>query len=271
MNQWHLLALGSVMAFAMVGPMKDVTLPLIVAAEVLFLSVVCHDPRFQRSVDAKTGEASQQKLAEESQKRFQTLYAGLDRDSRKRFDTLRERCEIINSASQGQEQMDQITEWQAQGVNKLLWVYLKLLNTHAGITRFLENTNQEQFERVEKEARSRLKALGEDPAKQKMRGSIEDTIRTIESRKQNLAKAKENLEFIGLELDRITVKLTTLSEMAVNRQDPSLLTSEVDDVAKSVQSTEQAIGELNMFASIPTEEPAPEIIGPERRTRQRLS
>lgn len=270
-NQWHLLALGAVTAFAMVGPMRDVTFPLLMAGEMAFMAVICHNPRFQRIVDAKVGAVNEAQQLEVSQKRFEKLYYSLDGDTRIQFDRLRERCEVINNAAVTTGATESISDWQAAGVNKLLWVYLKLLNTRMNINKFLQNIDQKSFDRMEKEAKERLKTMGDDPAKEKMRRSIEDTLQTIDTRKKNLLKAKDNLDYINLELDRITAKLTTLSEMAVNRQDPASLSNEVDDVTKSVQSTEQAIGELNMFAGLPMdEEVAPPMIARKSDRRIRI-
>jgi len=94
-----------------------------------------------------------------------------------------------------------------------------------------------------------------------MRRSVEETLKTHLTRRANFVKAQDNYEFIGLEMDRISAKLTALSEMSINRQDPSMITNEVDQVAHSVESTEQAIGELSMFAGISAEdEYAPQIV-----------
>lgn len=266
MNQWHLLAIGGLTMLSLIGPATLATLPFVFAGEILFMSLVCTNPRFQRAVDAEDGEKEEDKRVKESRKRFDQLYFNLDPEGRGLFDSLRERCQIITQNMQAQSNanvsMDKISDWQAQGVNKLLWVYLKLVSTRTTLTRFLNKLDDKQFDKLEKETKKKLEVLGDDPSKDKMRHSIEDTLKTIEARRNNLKKARDNYEFIGLEMDRISAKLTALSELAINRQDMSMITNDIDQVANSVESTEQAIGELNIFAgsSAIEDDRTPEII-----------
>lgn len=271
-NQWHLLALGSLTMLSLIGPATLATLAMVAAGEILFMSMICTNPRFQRSVDAKIGDTEEQKKIKESQDRFERLYFGLDPESRRTFDELRERCEIISkNMAQDHPTMDKISDWQSQGINKLLWVYLKLVNTRVSLTKFLKTMDDKQFDRMERDAKKKLETLGTDPAKEKMRRSIEDTLKTLAARRANLIKAQDNYDFIGLEMDRITAKLTALSELSINRQDPSAISNEVDQVAGSVESTEQAIGELNQFAGISVDDDrAPDIVSRKEERRIRI-
>jgi hypothetical protein len=64
-----------------------------------------------------------------------------------------------------------------------------------------------------------------------------------------------------LELERIHAKLMVLAEMAINRQDLTTITSGVDAAARSVETTERTISDLNSFTGLGMEdETAPEII-----------
>ena len=54
----------------------------------------------------------------------------------------------------------------------------------------------------------------------------------------------------GLELDRIEAKIQALVESSVNRQDPDALSSQIEGVAASVQSTEAAIRELQQITGV---------------------
>lgn len=268
-NQWHLLGLGALTMLSLIGPATLATLPFVIAGEILYMSAMCTNARFQRLVDAKAGGTEEEKKIKESQAKFQSLYYGLDPDSRRTFDELRERCEII-SKNTGQDQtLDKISNHQSEGINKLLWVYLKLVNSRVNLNKFLKTIDDKQFDKMEKDAKRKLETLGSEPSKEKMRRSIEDTLKTLAARKLNFVKAQENYDFTGLEMDRIAAKLTTLSEMSINRQDPSIITNEIDQVASSVESTEQAIGELNLFAGISVEEDrAPDIVS--RREDRRI-
>ncbi len=66
----------------------------------------------------------------------------------------------------------------------------------------------------------------------------------------NLTKAQENYQFIGLEIDRLENKIRSLSEMAINRQEPEFISSEVDHVASSMVDTERTMNELQFATGL---------------------
>ncbi len=268
-NQWHLLALGGATIFALICPLTGLVLPLVIAAEILFMSFVIHDPRFQRAIDAEFNGKILEEKTKESAEKYNRLYQYLNRDAKSSFEALRERCSIINKAVPHIESdgLDKMAENQSNSVNKLLWVYLKLLHTRQFIKELLDKIDEATIEDAEKATKKKIDEVLKENlvSKDRMIRSLQDTLGTIQSRKLNLVKARENFTYIGLELDRISAKLTALSEMAVNRQDPLSITGGIDDIANSVQTTEEAIGELNHFAGLLTveDEAIPSII--ERR------
>ena len=64
------------------------------------------------------------------------------------------------------------------------------------------------------------------------------------------ARAKKNADFVSVELDRIEGKIQALAEMAVNRQDPDFLSSQVDSAAESMRQTEKAVSELQHLTGL---------------------
>lgn len=257
-NEYHLpLLIGSVI-FAFLTPITSVLLPLIVAGELIYMSAMVQHPRFQRFVDSTQNARTDQEKEIEANERVKKFYNLLSPVARSAYDSLRDRCDIISRAvpHASSDGVDRIADWQTQGVNKLLFVYLKLLYTRQSLNDFLSRIDERLLDDLEGDTKKKMERVQKDNllSKEKMLRSLQDTLNTVQTRKTNLLKAKENYDFIGMELDRISAKLTTLSEMAINRQDPAMLTAGVDDVANSVQTTEQAIGELSMFAGIPIEE-----------------
>ena len=60
---------------------------------------------------------------------------------------------------------------------------------------------------------------------------------------------------------RLSTKIAGLSELSINRQDPNFITSEVDSVAASVQTSEQAMSELDFLTGFGREdEPTPDLL-----------
>ena len=85
---------------------------------------------------------------------------------------------------------------------------------------------------------------------ERFKRSLEDSVAAQELRLQNYKKAGENAEFVRLELDRIEAKIQALVESSVNRQDPDALSSQIEGVTESVQSTEAAIRELQQITGV---------------------
>jgi hypothetical protein len=71
-----------------------------------------------------------------------------------------------------------------------------------------------------------------------------------ELRLDNFGRARKNAEFVSIELDRIEGKIQALAEMAVNRQDPDFLSSQVDSAAESMRQTEKAVSELQHLTGL---------------------
>jgi hypothetical protein len=83
-----------------------------------------------------------------------------------------------------------------------------------------------------------------------VRAALQDNLDTSRNRLANLTKAQENYELVGLEIDRLENKIRSLSEMAVNRQEPEFISSEVDHVASSMVDTEKTMNELQFATGL---------------------
>ena len=271
-NRWNLLMLGGATIAAFIAPHTDVLLALVAAAELTFITAVASNSRFQRSIDSQSTATDTAKSTEDLTRRFNQLYYSLDGPAQEDFNRLRARCDVLrnvpDSHAKSSDGIDAIASSQVKGVNRLLWVYLKLLHTRATLDAFLKSTDENSIKSLEHMTRQRIEALPKgdlDDITEKKKRSLEDTLSTVNARKDNLKRAKDNNEYVELELVRIAAKLTALSELAMNRQDPALITSEVDDVARSVESTEQAIGDLQVFTGLTAEDAeAPPILNAPR-------
>ncbi|MDR0965805.1 MAG: hypothetical protein LBM75_04775 [Myxococcales bacterium] len=274
LNPWNLLLFA---ALAVTGIILNpvVLLPIVFALETAYLGFIGTSPRFQRAIKSGSqpkslssgsdASLSRKELEAKQRTRFEELYNGLDPRLKRQFDELRKRCDAFNALG---TESSLVAKEQLAGINKLLWVYLKLLHTKMTLDRFFENLNTEEMDRTERDALRRLgdiKSDALDPISDKKRKSIEDTITTVRARRENIKRALDNREFVLLEIDRIGVKLTGISEMAINRHDASNITQDVDSVANSVEATEQAIGELNLFTGFTAiDDVAPDILSDRR-------
>jgi hypothetical protein len=132
-------------------------------------------------------------------------------------------------------------------LDRLLWVFLRLLASQQALDRFLRSTSDADIGARIEEAKKRLEGAPQD---ERFKRSLQDSVAAQELRLQNYKKAGDNAEFVRLELDRIEAKIQALAESSVNRQDPDALSSQIEGVTESVQSTESAMRELQQITGI---------------------
>ncbi len=106
----------------------------------------------------------------------------------------------------------------------------------------------------------------------RVRKALEDNLQTVRDRLANLLKARDNLELVKLEIDRLENKIQSLSELAVNRQEPNFISGQVDQVAASMMETEKTMNDLQFVTGLDTVDEAPELlrgdVGPRPRVKQ---
>ena len=84
--------------------------------------------------------------------------------------------------------------------------------------------------------------------------SLEESTAIAQQRLENYGKAVKNADFAALELDRVETKIQALIEMAAaNRQDPDLLSSQVDAAAASMNHTEATLNQLQQITGVTDE------------------
>ena len=133
-------------------------------------------------------------------------------------------------------------EIRTPGLDRLLWLFLRLLLSKAALDRFLATIDEKEIStRLAELRKSFAAAQGGDD---RIVRSLQDSIAMCELRLDNSGRARKNAEFVSIELDRIEGKIQALAEMAVNRQDPDFLSSQVDSAAESMRQTEKAVTEL---------------------------
>jgi hypothetical protein len=63
-----------------------------------------------------------------------------------------------------------------------------------------------------------------------------------------------------LEIDRLENKIRSLSELAVNRQEPDYISGQVDQVAASMIETEKTMNDLRFVTGLDTVDEAPSLL-----------
>lgn len=250
--RWNLLFFLGGVGLAALSPWPDAALPLVGAAEIAYLGTLVSIPKFRAAIDAKVHQASRQPDAPRGAtgESLLTLVNSLGPDARQRFERLRMRClemrQIARGVGGGQQNTAAV-DLSTPALDRLLWVFLRLLLSQQAIESFLRTTNSAEIRARLEEVRGRLAAAGQD---ERVRRSLEDNAAVQEMRLKNYEKAQGNLEFARLELDRIEAKIQVLAESSVNHSDPDSLSNQIEGVTESVRSTETAIKELQQITGI---------------------
>ena len=271
LHHWNLLALAAGVAVGFISGHPDVVLPLVAAGEVVYLAGLSTHTRFQAAVDAEEHKAARLVKDAQSSENASSILERLSDSDRIRFEKLRSLCAQLRKISRGVKGQTGggdgfMNDMHMTSINRLLWIYLKLLYSKSALEQFFSTIDENEIKRTLEKSQQRLDAMGEAsvdeaPGKAKKRKSLLDTLATSKARKDNYQRAMDNHDFIELELDRLYSKIAGLGEMGINRQDPNAITHEVDIVSASVQQTEKAMDELEFLTGLNTQdEEAPELL-----------
>jgi len=256
--RWNLLLFLGGTAAAALTPIAGVLLPLVAAGELTYLTGLVSVPRFRAAIDAKThaaGRGAATPVAPtDPPASLVSMLAGLPVDARTRFERLHARCLEMRGIAAGVrgaagDRPGSAEEIRTPGLDRLLWLFLRLLLSKAALDRFLATMNEKEIAARLEELRKNL-AAAQTGGDDRVVRSLQDSIAMSELRLDNYGRAKKNADFVSIELDRIEGKIQALAEMAVNRQDPDFLSSQVDSAAESMRQTEKAVSELQHLTGL---------------------
>jgi len=255
--RWNLLFFLGGTAAAALTPLAPVLLPLVGAGELAYLTGLISVPRFRAAIDAKmhaqrVGEPREASAVPAVS--LVTMLSGLPAEARTRFERLHARCLEMRGIAAGVRgaagnQAGAAEEIRTPGLDRLLWLFLRLLLSKTALDRFLKTMDGQEISGRLEESRKSL-AAAQASGDERVVRSLQDSIAMGELRLDNFGKAKKNAEFVAVELDRIEGKIQALAEMAVNRQDPDFLSSQVDSAAESMRQTEKAVNELQHLTGL---------------------
>jgi len=276
--RWNLLFFFGAAAAAALTPLAPVLLPLVAAGEVTYLTSLVSVPRFRAAIDAKVHAAGKTAggvaTAQPPAASLVTMLAGLPAAARTRFEQLHARCREMRGIAAGVrgaagDSASSAEDIRTPGLDRLLWLFLRLLVSKTALDRFLQTMNEQELTAKLADLRKNLAAAQAAPAggDERVVKSLQDSLAMCELRLDNYGRAKKNAEFVTIELDRIEGKIQALAEVAVNRQDPDFLTSQVDSAADSMRQTEKAVSELQHLTGLADQlEEPPAILDADLRT-----
>ena len=268
---WNLLGVATGAAVAFVSGYPDVILPVLAALELIYLAGLSSNSRFQDAVIAAERK-NEKAMRSSSSTKLNRILTALDNEDRSRYERLKDLClELRHIADRIKgtikTELEVISDVQVNSINRLLWMYLKLLYSKNALESYFKAINVNEIEARIKRAKERLEAMGmednDSEAEAKRRESLMDTLKTSQKRLENYRISTDNYDFIGLELERLYSKITSLAEMGINQQDPNLITNEISVVSSSIEKAERTMDELDFITgfSLQDEEPPDLLVG----------
>ena len=275
--RWNLILLGAAGAAALASGHADAALPVVAAAEAAYLAGLATLPRFQAAIDARAQCELRARLADAARDpagardRILLVLRSLTEDRRARFLRLRARATEmarIAAAVRGDDG-DQAADADAlrrPALDRLLWVFLKLLVSDQAIARFLQTADPARIQRAIDDAEARIaRRAAQLPAAahadDRVLRTLRETQATAQLRKDNLASAAGHAELVAAELDRLDNKIAAVTELAVGSAAPDEVSAQIDAIAEGIDQTETTIRELENLTGLPADDDAPGILG----------
>lgn len=266
-HPWNLLALFAAIGAGLLSPLPlEVWGPVVLAGELAYLGLLGTHPRFRKAIDAQQHKASRLHQKGRAEETLRKMLATLPDQQRRRFHDLRNRClELRRLAARLRGEDPQhaalLDDLQVEGLDRLLWMHLRLLYSQHALGEFLRNVTAEQIQADIHQIEQQLSRLetADTPQRLQARKALEDNLQTCRERLVNYQKARDNYELLHLEISRLENKIQSVSEMALNRQEPEFISSQIDQVASSLVETERTISDLSFatgFSRVDDEVPS---------------
>ncbi len=263
--RWHLLGLGAGAAVAVLSGVPLLCLPFLAAAEIGYFGFLGINPRFQNVL--KGQRKSPPPLPINPTQRFQQLMAFLSPADAERFETLRHRCMELVTLRRGMTEKEgspDADDFRSESLDRMLWLFLKLLHQRSGLERFLGATRREQIEAELKSAELQLTtARSRDQSsglpESRLTTSVHDRVVTIRERLDNHQKASDGLELVTAEIDKTEQQITHLCEVGMTMSDSVGLSVQIDSISASLQSSEKILSQSS-FSQVYDDEPAPPML-----------
>ena len=264
---WNLLLFFGGLGLAAMSPYPDAFLPIVGGLEIAYLTGLTALPRFRTAIDARLAKNARGEPVDAksgtNQQTLERILESLPAPALRRFLILRQRCFEMRSIASGVRGQadgahDSAESIRTPALDRLLYLFLRLLVSQHGLDRFLRSTSEKDLDTRLTDVRTRFesaKAGGDE----RVTRSLQDSVADAELRLDNYRKASKDAEFVAIELDRIETKIQALIEMGVSRQDPDYLSHQVTAAAESMQHTEDAVNQLQHLTGLADqiEEPPP--------------
>jgi len=257
---WHLLVLGAGAALALLSGHPDVALPIMAAAEIAYLGFLGTNRRFLKVLEGGAALRRQQDAAAAAQRQLDDLLGFLAPDDAHRFDRLRRRCAEFDrlrrhlDATAGKPVVSHL---RTDSLERMLWLFLRLLHHKSGIDRFLASTDIDELRNQLTTADEQLAAAESTGRAERLVRSLAEMREAIRQRIANHDAAIESRDLLAAELDKTEQLIEHINEIGMTHGAPDDLGIQIDSIADSMASSERALGDLRSDLLTDTGAPPP--------------
>jgi hypothetical protein len=227
-------------AFALLGILSPGFFIIGAGVELAYLLSLASSKRFQKWVYGRHLLSAQSTW----QTRQRDLLNGLSVEDRAAYLLLEQRC---NAIIKQQADADHATARglspelmsQAEGLGRLKWIYLRLLNTRERISKVLRESMGSEREPIDARVERLAQRLEQPNLDEDLRRSMEGQLDILRQRADSQREARNHLAFIESELTRIRDQVELIKEQSALNQDPATLSSRIDEIGGTLSSTQQ--------------------------------
>ncbi len=263
---WHLLALGTAAGVALLSGHADVAIPLVAGAELAYMGFMANNVRFQKVITGQ--EMLAQKAAESAEQALARITSFIRVEDQQRFIQLRDRCAALLRLRRRMDEQDGpgITDTlRGESLDRMLWLFLKLLHQKSGLEKFLASTALADIRRSGDESARQLEdSLVRDKAagtESRLTVSIREKMKAISDRLKNHQQASENHELVCSEIDKTEQQITQLCEAGMTMRDTGELGAQIDALTDTLRMSDKTFADTAFPDLSPESMPPPLISG----------
>lgn len=218
-------------AFGMLGLINPGFWLVGAGLELAYLYLLTGNIRFRRWVDAQLAGEVAQDWNTQLAARLQQLAPA----EAQRFRALEKRCQAILAQQKATGAMPEL-DTHSEGLGRLMWIYLGLLNARQTLRQIMDGGAQDFSGKVQA-LENQIRAEKDDNLRQSLTGQLEILRQRTDMQKEGRTK----IAFLDSELDRIEQQVELIREQALLAGDPAALSRRIDEVGATLTTTSQWI------------------------------
>jgi hypothetical protein len=241
--QYNWITLAGIAGFAL---LSGSAFPLLLGAglELMYLSVIPHNPRFQRLV--RSWKYAEEKLRNDQ--RLNAMYQEIPQEMRVRYAKVDAVCNAIRQNYSRLSSTSQIfAEQMEERLQGLLQGYVRLLHAAWQHSEYLRTTDPNA---VQRELANLQKSPDADAPK--VQEINRKRIEILNKRIEKFHKIQENCAVIDAQCSAVEDVLGLIKDQSVTMRDPQQLSEHLEGLVKDVEQTEETVREVeNIFDNVP--------------------